>query len=257
MPPIDPTENNHILDNPHIFLDEVMRQAKDSEIIRLSMYIRDGKALENYQGEKEQVQIFSTKEVQSGMYLWADQILCASNELRTAINNHVRILNGYGEEPVIGDKIISLRNQWDIISNNKIPLINGTIGYIEKSRMLSIYPPRFIYNKPLVCLNVQMKTDEGDMYENIPIDYIYFKTGEPQISQSVISALNKSPYFKHHVPCEFSYGYAITTWKAQGSEWDKVMGFEESFPRDKEEHQKFLYTMITRASKKLVLVKKP
>ena len=85
------------------------------------------------------------------------------------------------------------------------------------------------------------------------LDYIYFKTGEPQISQSVISALNKSPYFKHHVPCEFSYGYAITTWKAQGSEWDKVLVLEERFPFDKEEHARWLYTACTRASEKLVL----
>ena len=29
--------------------------------------------------------------------------------------------------------------------------------------------------------------------------------------------------------------YAV--WKAQGSEWDKVLGFEEIHPRDKEEHR--------------------
>ena len=63
LPPIDPTENNHVLDNPHIFLDEVMRQAQDSEIIRLSMHIREGKNLSSYQGTNEQVKIFTTKEV--------------------------------------------------------------------------------------------------------------------------------------------------------------------------------------------------
>ena len=32
-----------ILQNPHIFLDEIMRQAQESAIIRLSMHIREGK----------------------------------------------------------------------------------------------------------------------------------------------------------------------------------------------------------------------
>ena len=40
-PPRD--ETNPVLDNPHIFLDEIMRQAQDSAIIRLSMHIREGK----------------------------------------------------------------------------------------------------------------------------------------------------------------------------------------------------------------------
>lgn len=43
--------------------------------------------------------------------------------------------------------------------------------------------------------------------------------------------------------------------RRNGSEWDKVLLFEENFPFDKEEHKKFLYTGITRAAKKLVWVK--
>ena len=42
LPPVDKDEDNGLLAHPHIFLDEVMRQAKESEIIRLTMDIRDG-----------------------------------------------------------------------------------------------------------------------------------------------------------------------------------------------------------------------
>ena len=45
LPPVDANEDNHLLDNPHIFLDEVMRQAQESEIIRVTMDIRQGKPL--------------------------------------------------------------------------------------------------------------------------------------------------------------------------------------------------------------------
>jgi hypothetical protein len=45
--------NNHVLDNPHIFLDEIMRQAQESEIIRLSMHVREGKPIMTFPCSKE------------------------------------------------------------------------------------------------------------------------------------------------------------------------------------------------------------
>lgn len=42
LPPVNKDEDNHLLDTPHIFLDEIVRQAQESEIIRLSMDIRAG-----------------------------------------------------------------------------------------------------------------------------------------------------------------------------------------------------------------------
>ena len=43
--------------------------------------------------------------------------------------------------------------------------------------------------------------------------------------------------------------------KVSGSEWDKVLIIEENFPFDKEEHKRWLYTAVTRAASKVVLVK--
>jgi exodeoxyribonuclease-5 len=57
------------------------------------------------------------------------------------------------------------------------------------------------------------------------------------------------------VPREFAYGYAITCHKAQGSEWEKVLVIEETFPFNKEEHARWLYTAITRAQDKCVLIR--
>ena len=45
LPPINPDTDNHVLDSPHIFLDEIMRQAAESEIIRLSMHVREGNSI--------------------------------------------------------------------------------------------------------------------------------------------------------------------------------------------------------------------
>ena len=58
----------------------------------------------------------------------------------------------------------------------------------------------------------------------------------------------KNVKYQHLVPLDFTYGYAVTCHKAQGSEWDKVLVVEECFPYDSEEHARWLYTACTRAS---------
>ena len=103
-----------LLQSPHIFLDEVMRQASESEIIQLSMKIRNGEPLELFKGKE--VQVISKEEVTTGHLLWADQILCATNLVRMDLNNQVRQLKGFGTEPEDGDKIICLRNYWKNLS---------------------------------------------------------------------------------------------------------------------------------------------
>ena len=57
------------------------------------------------------------------------------------------------------------------------------------------------------------------------------------------------------VPKDFLYAYAITVHKAQGSEWDKVLIYEENFPFNREEHARWLYTAVSRSSDKCVLIR--
>src|SRR6187551_3613174 len=52
---------------------------------------------------------------------------------------------------------------------------------------------------------------------------------------------------------EFDYGYVLTVHKAQGSQWDDVVLFDESFAFP-ESRERWLYTGITRAAKKLTVV---
>ena len=52
---------------------------------------------------------------------------------------------------------------------------------------------------------------------------------------------------------EFDYGYVLTVHKSQGSQWDDVVLFDESFAFP-DSRERWLYTGITRAAKKLTLV---
>ena len=80
-------------------------------------------------------------------------------------------------------------------------------------------------------------------------------TGERSLDARTIYKLNSRRNTQHLVPMEFTYAYAITYWKAQGSEWDKVIVMEEGFPYDRETHAKAMYTAITRASQKVIWIR--
>ena len=52
---------------------------------------------------------------------------------------------------------------------------------------------------------------------------------------------------------EFDFGYALTVHKAQGSQWDDVVLFDESWAF-RENRERWLYTGVTRAAKRLTVV---
>lgn len=248
--------NNHVLDNPHVFLDQVMRQAQESEIIRLSMHVREGKTIKSFQCENKDVMILPKKKLETGMLMWADQILCATNKTRICINNQVRNLLNFDGELQIGDKVINLHNEWEILSNRNSPLTNGIIGKVtefvtytlpfETKRMKGVPESVNVYSGTITG------DEEGEEYSGLVWDKQELDTGTSALTPPQEYKLRKSKYL---VPLHFSYAYAMTVWKAQGSEFPKVLLIEESYwPKDKNERIKFLYTGITRSSEKLVVI---
>lgn len=257
LPPIDKDEDNHLLDHPHIFLDEIMRQAQESEIIRLTMKIRNNEPIDYYNGTE--VKIIPYTNLNTGVLQWGDQILTATNAKRQMINNQMRSLQGRTGAPQDGDKMICLRNYWEDFSMKGDPLINGTIGILENSFQTWINVPKIAQSK-IQKFDVLMGdlhiTDTNDNYPMTDMDLKMILTGEKCCDWKLSYRLGKlRSKYGEIVPKEFTYAYAITVHKAQGSEWDKVVVLEENFPFDKEEHIKWLYTACTRASEKLVLVR--
>lgn len=262
LPPVqdDPKVDkaNHVLDNPHIFLDEIMRQAQDSEIIRFSMHIREGKSLFSYHPDGEEVMLFDKQDVTSDMMLWADQILCATNGTCGRINATMRQALGLYGDPQIGDKIINRHNEWDVVSSHDNPLTNGVIGTIcDVSEKKEIWYPGFVRKKPdmfsvpVVWCNMT-GDEEGEKFSGLMLDY-EMMCGRPE-------SLNGNEKYTIHklqqsIPFTFTYGYGITVWKAQGSQWGKILLYNETWPFDQDLHRRFLYTGCTRAESKLVVVK--
>lgn len=264
LEPINRGSENILLYNPHVFLNQIMRQALESDIVRLSMEVREGKSLENFCGTDAQV--ISCNDVVDGMFTWADQIICAKNDTRVAFNKKVNELLGYSNKDIYnGQKIICLRNYWDIISEEGDPLVNGTIGKIDNIRQVRRKIASSLGGGYIDTVLCDLITENQDIYYNLPLDKNQLLTGTRTITDRAllyrIDKFYNSPWAKskgliNPIPLEAELGWAITCHKAQGSTFTRVLVQEEGFPFNNIEHQKWLYTAITRPSEKLVLVKK-
>jgi ATP-dependent exoDNAse (exonuclease V) alpha subunit len=254
LPPIDPTQDNQLLRSPHVTLTEIMRQAADSEIIQLATKIRNFEPVDYFRGKE--VQVIHKRDLSAGMLTWADQILVAKNTTRIAVNNKLRSMYNRGLEPENGDKVICNRNYWDKFSEHEDVLINGTIGYLNNVQPAKIYYPDSYNAGYFMAAKADFKSDNNENYGRLLLDRQILINGNHTLEQEYERKMFRKQRFRDKIPLDFSYAYAITVHRSQGSEWDKILILEENFPQDTIEHARWLYTAVTRAAKKLVLVRK-
>lgn len=256
LPQIDKNEAHDFLQHPDIFLSTVMRQAEESEIIRLTMQIRNFQPLQINEGKE--VKIMSKNDLSMNALLWADQVICATNAKRNKLNQDMRAALGYSGDPQEGERVICLQNYWDSVSTQGEALVNGTTGFLHSPRNDKIVVPKFcrINKMTLPIIEADFITEEGGVFPRVRMDRKLITEGESSLTWEEAYALGRLKKKIDIIPSQFDYGYAITAWKAQGSEWKKVLVLEENFPFIKVDHAKFLYTACTRASEKLVLVTK-
>ena len=243
-------ESNGVLEKPHVFLDEVMRQALDSDIIKLSMDIREGKPLQLMDGND--VKVINKNQVVSGMYTWADQILCGKNATRRMVNNQMRQMKGFKAEPQAGDKVICLKNYWDEETSLGDPLINGMIGEITDVRLGA---DEGVLGRKMA---MTFSPDFNDSEVDLPlVDYKLITEGvSSQAKEPFVPGRWRKPRKSQEKMFEFDYGYCITVHKSQGSSWPRVLLFEEKMKgQSQTDYLRWLYTAVTRAAEKIVIVK--
>ena len=213
---------------PDVMLTEVHRQAKDDPIVRMSMDVREGNTLDiGRYGESEVVE---RRELDPSRVMEADQVLVGRNATRRAYNNRFRQrLDIEDALPVAGDKLVCLRN------NRKKGLFNGGLWRV-KSRNTSRSKSR------ILSMRLSPDEDFGHKVTKVSVRADCFEGGIEQIGWE-----QRKPYD------EFDYGYVLTVHKSQGSQWDDVVLFDESFAFQ-EARARWLYTGITRAAKRLSIV---
>lgn len=211
---------------PDAMLTEVHRQAQDDPIVRMSMAVREGRSLETGQfGDSE---VVKRNALDPDRVMRADQILVGRNNTRRAYNMRVRQKNGIEDPlPIAGDKLVCLRN------NRKKALFNGGLWRV-KARAQS--------KSRIVTMRLSPDEDFGTKVTKVSVRADCFSGGIEDIPWE-----QRKPYD------EFDYGYVLTVHKSQGSQWDDVVLFDESFAFQ-DSRARWLYTGITRAAKKLSVV---
>ena len=211
---------------PDVMLTEVHRQARDNPIIRLSMDIRAGEYLEP--GRYGESEILRKADLDPERILKTDQILVGRNATRRSYNMRMRERRGFVEiMPEAGDKLVCLRN------NRKKGLFNGGLWSVKE---------RGGRKSGIMTMRLMPDDETGMRGVKVSVRPECFTGGIEQIDWQ-----HRKPYD------EFDYGYVLTVHKAQGSQWDDVVLFDESFAFQ-ESRERWLYTGVTRAAKRLTVV---
>lgn len=212
---------------PDYMLTEVHRQAADSPIICLATTIRLG----NYRpvlSQEPGLIITDRANLDQKLVTGADIVLVGRNETRMKFNARLReIAKKTDALPQKGEPLICLRND----SFKKV--FNGDLFIVDRRKV----------NREKVRL--WLSDPEGERPPTM-VDVL------KQFFEDDVAA-SKLPYSDLRGSQQFTFGYAITCHKSQGSQWANVCVFDESrsFGQDR---NRWLYTAVTRAADHLTLV---
>jgi exodeoxyribonuclease-5 len=286
LPPINGT--NKFMENPDYFLTDIVRQAQDDPIVQLATKVRNGEKIPygNYGSVIVLDKSTLPQSMLKNLLLKADQVICGTNSTRTYLNNEIRRYKGIDivkdKYPMDGEKIICTVNNWemylDLMQNYN--LVNGTIGTAKnvdiQDKILNIgtlsFKADFLTDEDYtndilfdsgVFVNGEYTFDMHQKALLLPdnryrLKKYFSKKGENESTEEFQNRIRQLIIDSKEATDEqqvnrFDYAYAISCHKAQGSEFEKVVVYDESFIF--QEPEKWLYTAITRAKKKLVIIR--
>lgn len=212
---------------PDVMLTEVHRQARDNPIIALSQTVREG-GRPDY-GRYGDSRVIGRDDIDAEQVMAADQVLVGRNRTRHSFNRRIRTLKGFdGVLPSAGDKLVCLRN------SSEKGLLNGGLWRVSS-----------VSARPGPALQMLVKSEEEAQANSAKIRVLktMFENGPEAVG-----------WEQRRHSDEFDYGYALTVHKAQGSQWDRLVLFDESFAF-RETRDRWLYTAITRAAEAITIVR--
>jgi exodeoxyribonuclease-5 len=211
--------------DPDVMLTEIHRQAAGDPIIRMSMDVREGKQLQP--GTYGDSRILTRKDIDSATVTGADQVLVGMNKTRRNYNRRLREILGFHTlYPESGDKLVCLKN------DPQKGLLNGGLWRAKTGANL---------RRGRLRLTVVPEEEPNGRARRVSIAPQFFDSDD------------EVPFSLRRNSDEFDYGYALTVHKSQGSQWDDVVLFDESYAF-REHRNRWLYTGITRAAQRLTIV---
>ena len=262
-------------------LTQVVRQKKNSLILENATNLRKKIANTDYSYPKlktntEVMRIDTGEDLQEALEkAYSNEginnttILCRSNKRANQYNQQVRAKIRWQEDEIsTGDMLMVVRNNYHWLDENSKAgfIANGDIVEVLKIKeTIERYGFRFVKasiqmidyaeEKALdVILLSDTLTSEAPaityeqyqkLYKEISLDY----NGEKEKNKKI----KEDPFFN---ALQIKFAYAITCHKSQGGQWENVFVDLGYFTKDmlNKSYLRWLYTAVTRASKKLYLI---
>lgn len=229
LPPVGDDTGYFTEVDPDVMLTEIHRQARDNPIIDLATSVRMGKRIHyGTYGESEVVE-----KARKSMALEADTVIVGRNAFRTDLNRKIRRMKGFkGDCPQPGEKLICLKNDADL------KIFNGGIFSVENA----ITDGKKVGKEWIkMVLKDEDDPDRGPVIVRTHKSFFYDDVSIP--SWKVLRGTQS-----------FDFGYCLTCHKSQGSQWDNVLIYDESYCFG-EDRNRWLYTSITRAAERVIIVR--
>lgn len=226
---------------PDWVLTEVHRQARDSGILRLATDVREGRGIgapESYAPDAAVISFEEADAAEAELLDWCDVVLVGTHRWRHHFNRRYRERQGFvGHYPEVGDQLVCLQN------DHKRGLLNGSIWRCE-SRAVETGHQK---------LELLIREVEGGRGDTAGIPMLVEAWAHDFVGEE--ATFEAWPWRRRAERARFAYGYALTGHKFQGSETARVLALDESSVF-RENAAQWLYTVATRASKQLVLVRR-
>ncbi len=250
LPPVEGM--NSFLTSPDCCLKTIVRQQEGNPIIQLARDAMEGRYIPygNYGNRAFVLNARRLKpEYRKRHFLKAEQIICGINKTRAKINDEVRAYLGFEGLPKSGEKLICTQNNWEqfIDGEMRYNMVNGIIGFVRDVKY---------YGESMGFMTFRADFLDEDCPDVVPFDSGIFENGmyryrHGDYFEKFDEEGNATGAFTLN---RFEYGYCISCHKAQGSEFDSAIVFDESYAF-KEDANRWLYTAITRAKNKLIILR--
>jgi exodeoxyribonuclease-5 len=220
---------------PDFTLTTTHRQHRDSPILAMARKARMGTALRlGDWGDGCAV----VKKVSAELALQADQIIVGRNRDRHRKNHQHRLARGFLPAgvpqpadffvPRPGEKLICLRN------DNELGIMNGELFKCRSAVEAS---------STRVAMEVESEDDPNESWHVRCHSELFKGPNQSKLPAWALQAKGVQ---------QFDFGYVITCHKSQGSEWPFVIVYDQS--KQFADWRAWLYTALTRAAKRLIVV---
>ena len=262
-------------------LTQVVRQRENSLILKNATYLRNRITNADYSYPKlvtnsEVIRLNNGEDLQDALEsaynnegINSTTVLCRSNKRANLYNQQIRAKIRWQENEIsAGDMLMVVRNNYHWLDDNSKAgfIANGDIVEVLKVRetierygfrfakasiQMVDYPKEKSLDVILLLDTLSSETPAitydqyQKLYKEVGLDY----KGEKEINKKI-----KEDQFFNALQIKFAY--AITCHKSQGGQWENVfidLGYFKEDMLDKS-YLRWLYTALTRSSKKLYLI---